>query len=221
MIKHIAKSRMNKYEYGLNCCAARRRVFAARSRPSAIAKFLLCVLCASAFIVNPRTCFAQQQTPSRFDIAFNRFYDYDEYTEILKKLVAAYPELLNLAEQVDLSFLYPVTPNWSIVGRYYYSLGDDRRGIDAKLIESIAGVQWESCCMAVRLVARRYIRERNGDLDDSLRLEFELKGLGSAGQKTEDILSRAILGYDRDDLYLVPPSSLDAGDLDNPLDPIP
>ena len=127
----------------------------------------------------------------------------------------------NLAEQVDLSFLYPVTPNWSIVGRYYYSLGDDRRGIDAKLIESIAGVQWESCCMAVRLVARRYIRERNGDLDDSLRLEFELKGLGSAGQKTEDILSRAILGYDRDDLYLVPPSSLDAGDLDNPLDPIP
>ena len=96
MIKHIAKSRMNKYEYGLNCCAARRRVFAARSRPSAIAKFLLCVLCASAFIVNPRTCFAQQQTPSRFDIAFNRFYDYDEYTEILKKLVAAYPELLTL-----------------------------------------------------------------------------------------------------------------------------
>lgn len=75
--------------------------------------------------------------------------------------------------------------------------------------------------MAVRLVARRYIRERNGDLDDSLRLEFELKGLGSAGQKTEDILSRAILGYDRDDLYLVPPSSVDAGDLDNPLDPIP
>ena len=120
-----------------------------------------------------------------------------------------------LTEQVDLSFLYPVNQNWSVVGRYYYSIED------RKLIESIAGVQWESCCMAVRLVGRRYIRERNGDLDDSLRLEFELKGLGSAGQKSEEILSRAILGYDREDLYLVPPSTVDAGNFDNSLDPIP
>ena len=35
------------------------------------------------------------------------------------------------------------------------------------------------------------------------RLEFELKGLGSAGQNTERTLRRAILGYNRDDLYLV------------------
>jgi LPS-assembly protein len=121
----------------------------------------------------------------------------------------------DLTEQVDFSFLYPINQNWSAVGRYYYSIED------RKLIESIAGVQWESCCMAVRLIARRYIRERNGDLDDSLRLEFELKGLGSAGQRSEEILSRAILGYDRDDLHLVPPSTLDAGDFDNSLDPIP
>lgn len=121
----------------------------------------------------------------------------------------------DLTEQADFSFLYPLTPAWSVVGRYYYSIDDK------KLLESIAGVQWESCCMAVRLIARRYIRERNGELDDSLRLEFELKGLGSAGQKTESILSRAILGYDRDDLYLVPPSSLDSDDFNNSLDPTP
>ena len=121
----------------------------------------------------------------------------------------------DLTEQVDFSFLYPINNAWSVVGRYYYAI-DDR-----KLLESIAGVQWESCCMAVRFIARRYVRERNGDLDDSLRLEFELKGLGSAGQKTETILSRAILGYDRDDLYLVPPSSLEDDDFDNSLDQIP
>ncbi len=121
----------------------------------------------------------------------------------------------DLTEQVDLSFLYPINPTWSVVGRYYYSI-DDR-----KLLESIAGVQWESCCMAVRFIARRYVRERNGAMDDSLRLEFELKGLGSVGQKTESILSRAILGYDRDDLYLVPPSSLDGDDFDNSLDQTP
>lgn len=120
----------------------------------------------------------------------------------------------DLLEQVDFSFLYPIDQNWSVVGRYYYSLLDD------KLLESIAGVQWESCCLAVRLVARRYVRNRDGDLDDSLRLEFELKGLGSAGQKTERELRRAILGYDRDDLYLVPPSLITDDNVDSSPDPI-
>jgi LPS-assembly protein len=120
----------------------------------------------------------------------------------------------DLLEQVDFSFLYPVNQNWSVVGRYYYSL------FDHKLLESIAGVQWESCCLAVRLIARRYVRNRDGDLDDSLRLEFELKGLGSAGQKTERELRRAILGYDRDDLYLVPPSLISDTDVDSSPDPI-
>ena len=121
----------------------------------------------------------------------------------------------DLAEQVDFSFLYPVNREWSLVGRYYYSL-DER-----KVIESIAGVQWESCCMAARLVTRRYIRHRSGELDDSLRFEIELKGLASAGQKSGDLLRRAILGYERDDLYLVPPSSLDSDSYDPSLDPIP
>lgn len=120
-----------------------------------------------------------------------------------------------LTEQVDFSFLFPMGREWSLVGRYYYSL-DDR-----KLIESVAGVQWESCCLAARLVARRYIRHRSGDLDDSLRFEIELKGLGSAGQKSGDLLRRAILGYERDDLYLVPPSSLDSDSYDPSFDPIP
>ncbi|HZH43147.1 MAG TPA: LPS assembly protein LptD [Lysobacter sp.] len=108
----------------------------------------------------------------------------------------------DLLEQVDFSFLYPINQNWSVVGRYYYSL------LDEKELETIAGVQWESCCLAVRLVGRRYLRNRTGELNNSIQVEFELKGLGSAGQNTERVLRRAILGYDRDDLYLVPPSAL-------------
>ena len=107
----------------------------------------------------------------------------------------------DLLEQADLSFLYPISPTWSVVGRYYHSLADD------KLLEAIAGVQWDSCCLAVRAVARRYVRNREGDLDNALQVEFVLKGLGSAGQDTERTLRRAILGYHRDDLYLVPPSN--------------
>ena len=107
-----------------------------------------------------------------------------------------------LLEQADFSFLYPISANWSLVGRYYYSL------LDKKELETIGGVQWESCCLAVRTVARRYVRDRSGELNTGLMLEIELKGLGSAGQKSERVLRRAILGYDRDDLYLVPPSSV-------------
>lgn len=121
----------------------------------------------------------------------------------------------DLLEQADFSFLYPINPNWSLVGRYYYSL------LDRKPLEELAGVQWESCCLAVRVVGRRYLRNRTGDLNSSLQVEFELKGLGSAGQDTRRILRRAILGYDRDDLYLVPPSSVAQTDSDPVPDPTP
>ena len=111
----------------------------------------------------------------------------------------------DLLEQADLSFLYPINPNWSVVGRYYYSLQDNQ------LLEGIAGVQWESCCLAVRVVGRRYLRGRSGDLNSAIQLEIELKGLGSAGPDTEGRLRRAILGYYREDLYLVPPPQARGG----------
>lgn len=115
----------------------------------------------------------------------------------------------DLLEQVDFSFLYPLSPAWSLVGRYYYSLQD------RKLLEGIAGVQWDSCCLAARLVARRYLRNRTGELNDAIQLEIELKGLGSAGPDTESRLRRAILGYNREDLYLVPPPEVRSGDDDD------
>jgi LPS-assembly protein len=116
-------------------------------------------------------------------------------------------------KQVDFSFLYPINPRWSIVGRYYYSLLET----DKKPLEIIGGVQWDSCCLAVRALARRYVRNREGDMNNSFQIEFVLKGLSSVGQDTDRTLRRAILGYNRDDLYLVPPSNIQA--LDDDYDP--
>lgn len=113
----------------------------------------------------------------------------------------------DLLKQADFSFLYPVNANWSIVGRYYYSLLNTSTE-DPGLLEALAGVQWDSCCLAVRVLARRYVRNREGELNNSIGVEFVLKGLGSAGRDTERVLRRAILGYYRDDLYLVPPSNI-------------
>jgi LPS-assembly protein len=119
----------------------------------------------------------------------------------------------DLLEQADFSFLYPINPSWSAVGRYYYSLDA------SKPLEALAGVQWDSCCLAVRAVVRRYVRNREGELDNSLQVEFVLKGLGSAGRDTEATLRRAILGYYRDDLYLVPPSNTTPDPDDSSLGP--
>lgn len=95
-----------------------------------------------------------------------------------------------LLEQVDTSALLPLNANWSLVGRYYYSL------MHKQLLEAFAGAQYDSCCVSLRVVLRRYIttigqtRPSNG-----VYFELEFKGLGNTGSRTEDFLRRAILGY--------------------------
>jgi LPS-assembly protein len=128
----------------------------------------------------------------------------------------------DLLNQSDLSFLYPVSANWSLVGRYYSSLLRNTQQVPG-VLEAIGGVQWDSCCLAVRILVRRYVSNREGELNNNIGVEFVLKGLGSAGQDTERVLRRAILGYDRDDLYLVPPSSIapDPDDNDSGPDTLP
>lgn len=127
----------------------------------------------------------------------------------------------NVLEQADVSFLYPINASWSLVGRYYYSFyRNQATGDEPGLLEGIAGVQWDSCCLAVRVVGRRYVQNRTGDMSNAIQFEVELKGLGSGGADTRSRLRRAILGFDRDDLYLIPPASVgidnDATDDDAP-----
>jgi len=115
--------------------------------------------------------------------------------------------------QADLSFFYPINPRWSVVGRYYHSL------LDEQPLEIIGGVEWSSCCVNVRAVMRRYVKNREGQMDNNVQLEFEFKGLGAAGQDTQRTLRRAIVGYHRDDLYLVPPDNVATDPLDEHHDP--
>lgn len=94
-------------------------------------------------------------------------------------------------EQLDGSVLYPVSPSWRLVGRWNYSLRDN------STLEAMGGFEWQSCCMAVRLLGRHFVRTIEGGASNEILLEFELRGLGAFGQRTGDLLQRAILGYDR------------------------
>ncbi len=94
-------------------------------------------------------------------------------------------------EQFDVSALVPINERWRLVGRWNYSLLDDTT------LESVAGVEWENCCLAARLLHRHYVRNVDGESNTSLYLELELKGLSTLGRKSEELLRRGILGYSR------------------------
>jgi len=93
-------------------------------------------------------------------------------------------------EQTDLSFSWPVGQNWNAVGRWNYSLPD------GKTLDSLVGLEYESCCWAIRLVTRRYIASRSGDRDSSIMLQFNFKGLSNLGSPVEKVLAMGILGYE-------------------------
>ncbi|AKS42945.1 LPS-assembly protein LptD [Wenzhouxiangella marina] len=80
-------------------------------------------------------------------------------------------------DQVDLRLRWPVRENLALIGRANYSFEDDEP------LELLAGVEYESCCWAVRLIGREYVRDRDADRRSAVFLELHLKGLGSLGRR--------------------------------------
>lgn len=105
-------------------------------------------------------------------------------------------------QQLGVLATTPLTDQWQLVAGYYRDLTNDRM-IDASL-----GLQYESCCWAVRLVAKRQVLTdlelpignftQTSQLDTSIGLQFALKGFGdSAGFGVTDMLSNGIFNYRR------------------------
>ena len=95
-------------------------------------------------------------------------------------------------EQTDLSWSWPVSDTWNFVGRYNYSLRDN------KALEQFYGLEYENCCWGLRLVYRQYLSTRNGLEDSSFGLQLILKGLANIGARADRLLERGILGYSHD-----------------------
>jgi LPS-assembly protein len=97
--------------------------------------------------------------------------------------------------EVDVAGAWPLTDQWSIVGRYDYSL------LENQPLETFVGLEYSTCCWGVRLVSRRHLSSRDGESDSSITLQLVLKGFGNTGSPAERMLDRGILGYDRFDRY--------------------
>jgi LPS-assembly protein len=91
-------------------------------------------------------------------------------------------------EQADFSLVWPVAQRWRIIGRYSYSLLDDER------LEDFLGWEYEACCWRLRMVNRNYVN-RDGEIDNSISIQLELKGLSQRVTSPDELLDRGILGY--------------------------
>ena len=80
-------------------------------------------------------------------------------------------------DQFDFRHSWLLTERWHILSRLKYSLEE------SDLLEAQAGIEYESCCWALRLIAQRFLRSRDGDERDAIYLELHLKGLGSFGRR--------------------------------------
>ena len=104
----------------------------------------------------------------------------------------------NNTEQTDLSFAWPITNNYSLLSRWNYSLTEERD------IETIIGLEYESCCWALRLVSQRYLYDTSNPINtdeynSSIMLQFVLKNFGSISEReATNTLKHAILGYQPD-----------------------
>ncbi|MEI7035821.1 LPS-assembly protein LptD [Fulvimonas yonginensis] len=100
----------------------------------------------------------------------------------------------NYLKQYDASAIFPISERWRLLGRWVYSVRDRRT------VEALAGVEYDSCCVAVRVVGRHYVIARGpvtdrGNTNNALMFELVFKGLGAFNGQTEDVLRRGILGY--------------------------
>ncbi len=106
-------------------------------------------------------------------------------------------------EQMSLLANFAINKDWAFVGRLTQDFKSKRS------IESYAGLQYESCCWALRIAYHRHINsnlsdggffnENRDEYNSGFELEFIIKGLngkqGTIG--TQDMFNSSIFGYKR------------------------
>jgi len=106
-------------------------------------------------------------------------------------------------EQISLLANKAINKDWQFVGRVTQDLQNKRS------IESYAGLQYESCCWAIRFAYHRHLNSRVNDMnafaenrdefDSKFMVEFVIKGLGGGKSRlnTTDMFNSSIFGYKR------------------------
>lgn len=78
-------------------------------------------------------------------------------------------------EQTDVIVSTPLVAGFSVLGRWRYSITDKHS------LDTLASVQYETCCWALRTSYRRYVADTQGQFNSGVYLQLELKGLARIG----------------------------------------
>lgn len=121
-------------------------------------------------------------------------YSYDNSTGSRNKIFNAdYRFVRGNEEEIDLSGVYSFNRNFSAVGKFNYSFSNNRSNAE-DLIDTMFGVEMDSCCYAIKIVARDYWTGTKKD--NILYFEFLPKGLTTSNNSTASLLRRGIPGYE-------------------------
>ncbi|MDF1764234.1 MAG: LPS assembly protein LptD, partial [Oleibacter sp.] len=116
-------------------------------------------------------------------------------------------ELINnftSAQQSDISAFWAINDRWAVFGRQLRDLSSYDEGEaqpEEPVLESLAGVEYQSCCWRTQFVYRETSPLRSGEITTEKKygwmLSFQLKGLTTIGSGTDELLSDSIYGYTR------------------------
>lgn len=95
-----------------------------------------------------------------------------------RRLGAEYRFRRDSLDQFDIRYYQPINERWRVLARVNYSLQD------SDLLAAEAGFEYDSCCWSLRVVAKRFLRNREGDHRDAIYVQLLLKGLSHIGRRS-------------------------------------
>jgi LPS-assembly protein len=105
-----------------------------------------------------------------------------------KVLNLGYRFARNTLRHVDISGQWPLSSRWHAVGRWNYSLQD------ARLLEAIAGLEYNESCWTLRLVAQRFTVAAQ-QVNTGFFLQLELNDFVKVGSDPLGLLKQSVPGY--------------------------
>lgn len=115
-----------------------------------------------------------------------------------KVLNLVYRSTTGAVRQTDISTQWPITPQWTALARWNYSL------LDRRMLEGLVGFEYNGGCWVFRAVAHRFATAVQ-QASTSIFLQLELSGVSRLGTNPLEVLRNNIAGYVRQDPHEIRP----------------
>jgi len=114
------------------------------------------------------------------------------YQKSQQQVELSYRYIDQSIEQISVIGIVDISSKWRIASRWLYSLNSERTR------EALLGLEYNSCCWAIRLMGRQYATPfadaDNRNLRTSVGLQIELKGLTKIGSNLNKQFSDEVFG---------------------------